>query len=667
MQNLLSALVATLLALSNQVVNLSQQIDPSTQKAQVVSSGLQYSVSNKGLVSLSYDGTDYSYNPGYIVYEFWTPPNGVESVQSASTLITTNFSNNPTSVTNTYKKDSNREWDLKLDYSGAGTNTLKIDIYAKNKSSTDTLRINFSPVSLELKELPSVYPGDAYSWRFNYPSLPLGFLVAGQKSIAWWLEPMQSNYSVFSFFRGNQTAFHIDLASAVSDGIGGSFKEKILPGEEKHWTFYLRFGDYSKTRYTIAPEVFESYRQAFPFILNWPDRRPIVRVFLTNPNTDRIACTSTNPRCYLGNGNPLGDPMGWKKSMLDWADSMIKIWDSMTIKPQGIIIWDLEGQEFRHSLTYVGDPAHIKELSPEMDAIADELIAKYQNAGYKVGLTLRPDYVLFGTTLPTTCTTAPIPNYNQMDVFIDTDGEPMYRGYICKSTNTWTQEGKAWPATQTVAKNYDQLLQIMRTKVKYSKDRWGINMFYVDSNGPWSQLWRDLLKEFPDVIFFPEHRHYGSYSVASAYVGDQPMQIWRTEKDPEMMWENKPFSLLLYAEGPSEPHYQTVIEAVRNGDILLFDGWSNFPGVSNVDKIYQAAGYSVSTPTTPAPTPPPPPVSTVPKNGDLNHDGVVNSIDYSILSRKWSQTTNISSADINGDGIIDSKDYLVIKSYWYKK
>ena len=49
--------------------------------------------------------------------------------------------------------------------------------------------------------------------------------------------------------------------------------------------------------------------------------------------------------------------------------------NALPVRPQGIIVWDLEGQEFIHPTTYIGDPRALGAgYAPEMNAIADELL-----------------------------------------------------------------------------------------------------------------------------------------------------------------------------------------------------------------------------------------------------------------------------------------------------
>ncbi len=62
-----------------------------------------------------------------------------------------------------------------------------------------------------------------------------------------------------------------------------------------------------------------------------------------------------------------------------------------------------------------------------------------------------------------------------------------------------------------------------------------------------------------------------------------------------------------------------------------------------------------------APTPTPTPGTL---KGDLNHDGIVNSLDWSIMNNKW--FSNDTSADLNNDGIVNSLDFSIMNGNWSK-
>jgi hypothetical protein len=50
------------------------------------------------------------------------------------------------------------------------------------------------------------------------------------------------------------------------------------------------------------------------------------------------------------------------------------------------------------------------------------------------------------------------------------------------------------------------------------------------------------------------------------------------------------------------------------------------------------------------------------KSADLNADGIVNSLDWSIMNAAWG--TNNATADLNSDGIVDSFDWSVMNGRW---
>ena len=552
--------------------------------------GVQYRVDKDGLSYFAYDGVDYTGWKGYAVYEMWTPPGGSESSMKPSSPVAVTVGSNPASITYTYRADASHEWTLQFAYSGAGTNTLVIDIRATNKALSDTLRPHFIPFNWNPPVAPSFISKDVdLTWVLGQEK-PARMMRYGDQAVAWWLEPVTTNATLQVRPNGIKNGYNYFFMSQVGVNLGASpilYYERVSPGETKQWRLIVRFGKSTDTEETLAPESYKNYREAFPFVVPLKSRRPITRIFVAEPGTNRENCTVENPRCYKVHPRPLQDPQGFRAALLDYARQCIAIWNSMSVRPQGVIIWDLEGQEFRHPFTYVGDPRHLKELAPEMDAVAAEFLREFKNAGYEVGLTLRPSKIQFGTTLPRTCTTHE--NWDYRDVFVKTDAVPMYRGYICNAPNTWVQEGKAEPGAQTFPATYDELYALMADKVRFARNTWGVKLFYVDSNNSgWTMLWRDLMREFPDVTFFPEHRSNSFYGATSAYNGDQPLNEWSAPEVPRRIWEGLPFTMTV--TGPDfGDKTERVIEGLRRGDLLMVDAWFRYEGIANVERLYAEA------------------------------------------------------------------------------
>jgi hypothetical protein len=74
--------------------------------------------------------------------------------------------------------------------------------------------------------------------------------------------------------------------------------------------------------------------------------------------------------------------------------------------------------------------------------------------------------------------------------------------------------------------------------------------------------------------------------------------------------------------------------------------------------------FGVSEPNCPATTPAPAPVTPPTVVGDLNNDGIVNSLDWSYMNSKW--FTSDATADLNHDGIVNSIDFSILNNNWQK-
>jgi hypothetical protein len=60
-------------------------------------------------------------------------------------------------------------------------------------------------------------------------------------------------------------------------------------------------------------------------------------------------------------------------------------------------------------------------------------------------------------------------------------------------------------------------------------------------------------------------------------------------------------------------------------------------------------------------------VITVPLPGDVNHDGIVNGQDISVIASHWLNTgtgANDPPGDANGDGIVNGQDISIVASHW---
>lgn len=254
------------------------------------------------------------------------------------------------------------------------------------------------------------------------------------------------------------------------------------------------------------------------FELHWPDRRPIGALFLSSSGHT----SKTNPRGWLNDrALDVTTPEGRKRlqaRMLDYAEQSVRILRAMNA--QGMVVWDLEGQQANG---YVGDPQQAESLAPEWRGILDAFFARFRKAGFRVGVTVRPQRYVAG------------------------------------------RQEFTWDAAA-----------VLRDKVRYANARWGATLFYVDSNrvGPIPFPRRVLapaVQECPGVLLIPEHETLGAFAVAA------PLWIcgrdrWDLSPLARRVWPQA-FRVVSLGDCRWEERREEWQAAVRAGDVLLFPGW----------------------------------------------------------------------------------------------
>lgn len=333
----------------------------------------------------------------------------------------------------------------------------------------------------------------------------------------------------------------------------------IYPGESDHLHLSLRVGPPGPAPDDLAADVYRRYAAAFPFHLSWPDRRPIG--YLNLCTTVPHPANGKNPRGWFNNDSTVDvtTPEGRQSlqtRLLALADHSIPILKATNA--QGVIIWDIEGQEYPHAMSYVGDPRHLPE---EVDPVADRFFQKFRDAGLRVGVCLRPQ-------------------------------RPMKTIY-----------GDV-PEQMQVADDFYNL----NDKIAYAKKRWSCTLFYVDSNVHFepgsspsdgdaytllpAKLFQDTAAANPDVLLIPEQQTTRYYAYAPPY--DELKQ--GVAATPEAVRRVYPgaFTVISVATdtsgGPLDTRRAELINSVRRGDILLFRAWYETPEMKPVQEIYKAAG-----------------------------------------------------------------------------
>jgi hypothetical protein len=259
-----------------------------------------------------------------------------------------------------------------------------------------------------------------------------------------------------------------------------------------------------------------------PTNFHWPDRRPIGVLFLASG----YHASATNPRGWFNDDKldvvGAGGQERFKQVLFDYADRSIVILKKTGA--QGVIVWDVEGEQYPHKTTFIGDPRLLGSLAPEMAPLADEFFKRFRDAGFKVGVVIRPQELVFENGIP-----------RQMAVL--------------------------------------DMKRILLEKVDYARTNWGATIFYLDSDysvlRP-DEVWqlRRLEEQRPDILLIPEH-HYLPYAAFSApYISLRKGKPGATERLARKLYPGS-FDALDISDASADE----VAAVWHEGDVLLFRTW----------------------------------------------------------------------------------------------
>ncbi|MCE9587576.1 MAG: hypothetical protein K8R57_04605 [Verrucomicrobia bacterium] len=332
----------------------------------------------------------------------------------------------------------------------------------------------------------------------------------------------------------------------------------IAPGGSDTYTVWLRFGNASDPM-APAKEALQGYAKAHPMLFKWDDRRPIIPTMIGDkfpyhePEGPELKKPAVGPRAEEV-----------RKLMLDHADQLIA--QMKKVNAQGVIVWNIEGNGPSY-LQYVGDPHMVEYMCPEADAVADEFFKKIRDAGFKVGVCLRPSVI--AVKEQKNAEFADKHDLKNPFVFFHDYPHP-----------------KRPPA------------DILAEKVEYAKKRWGCTLFYVDTNdgaGFWpntdeekaawpkekdgklkwyhellnEDVWAEVLRRHPDVLFTIEHTPLIQYTVSAPY------DEWQTPRDgtPPVVRATWPDAFKCLVIKEPKDHWK-VAARVEKGDVLAGQGES---------------------------------------------------------------------------------------------
>jgi hypothetical protein len=516
--------------------------------------GLKFTVGDKGLTSLSYNGQSFfsspsngELRPGTAIFSTGSPKLAVNttpiaSLDQAAQKVTLTYDWG--SVSSTYTKEGDR---------------LLMKIHVGNTSDKVLAELPVVVTELNFPASPkgTTLEAGMFGFGFNGTMQPLDQspLVADPRSVAPVIRIDYGtgalNFCSDNFLATISVPYTSNPPAKTKYPFIASFND-VKPGSSKTATISLRFGPTGATVSDLSNDVIARYAKTYPFALKWKDRRPIGMMFLASSGTK----VPSNPRRWIMNTGKIDvstneGRASFREALLDWADRSIKVLKDANA--QGMITWDPEGQEFSQSV-YYGDPRLTPVLAPEMEfkgegitSAIDEYFEKFRRAGLKVGVCLRPQQITI------------------------VDGKPV----------------------QGAADN-EHAADILKDKLAYAKKRWGCTLFYVDSTVTAQHgsldpdVFQSVAEAYPDVLLMPENesmRYFAYTAPLNSYVHHR---ITSTPVGVRAVYPNA-FSVLMAPDGDKPEDHDALVAAVGRGDVLLFNCWYHNPGVDKIKKIYEEA------------------------------------------------------------------------------
>lgn len=433
--------------------------------------------------------------------------------------------------------------------------TLFIKINLTNKTKTDTLcGLSFCPFTMNVGKRPSNFQQyfPYYSNNISSPAVVRADLEryqifvenpdADKKVYMGMLEESNSGGSVYKIWTGN-------IPYNGMNDFDPQVELRLAPGKSFSYSMVIKFCKPDAPLTAVSPKAYANFRNSSPFKIIWKDRRPIGELFLSSFTGKKI---NNNPRNWSVvdanqvNTTTVKGRALFKEKLFEYARQSIVNLKGMNA--QGMITWDIEGQEFPHPLSYIGSPDIQSRMAPEMNNIADEYFNLFKKAGFKTGICIRPDSVVF------------------------------------------TSDGK-WIEHVSVK---DPAATLIR-KISYAHKRWGCSIFYIDSNiDPAGALmdysvFKKVSEKFPDILLIPEHESILYYGYTAPY-SDLRFENLFLGDDVKSVYPGA-FKVIAVPDGLKETeqkNIQNLYNSIKQGNIFLFRAWFNDePTNSLIKKAYK--------------------------------------------------------------------------------
>jgi hypothetical protein len=353
--------------------------------------------------------------------------------------------------------------------------------------------------------------------------------------------------------------------------------QPLQPGASLTYTISLRFTPEGTA--ATESDAWASFAAVYPFQLSWTDKRVIGTAYLASSpsgsNDTQPGGFPTNPRRYFNDPTVnITTPAGlqsFQDRILSVADSNVS--DAQMLGAQGVITWDIEGEEYPQSTTYVCSPDQIATVAPEMESIVSDPSSPYvgsklddayfgmlSSAGFKIGLCIRPQVF------------TPGPNNTASQVYLTTNSA---------------------------------VIANLENKATYANKRWGATIFYVDSTVDSTgdtldpAIFEQLVTDFPNFLFIPEESTARYYAYNAPFYSFIFQGVTGTDPSVYNYYPNAFGATLINDVSASvlASNQAAITQSVAHGDILMGFAYYWQANDPTIVAIYQAAGMTSSPPT----------------------------------------------------------------------
>ncbi len=437
---------------------------------------------------------------------------------------------------------------------------------------------------------------EIFPFALHFPMDPVGFNGYTQYAIT----TIQPGVSVADFGTGVVTSVLVNESAAFYGGwkiqgtntyspiMTGTFPDYIPtflphnslplpPGQSLSYRVSLRFTPEGTV--ASAADAYAGFAAKYPSQMTWTDRRIIGTAYLgSSPSgldVTKPGGFPTNPRRYFNDSSvditTAAGLRAFQQRVITQARNDAS--NALALNAQGVITWDIEGEQYPQTTSYVCSPDQIATAAPEMESTISDSSSPY-----------------YGRKLD--------------DAYFQIMSASGLRTGVCLRPQVFTP-GANGTASQVYLYANADIIANLENKVRYASSRWGTTIFYVDStvdtNGGTLDpaIFQQLITDFPAFLFIPEEStpRYYAYSApfyTFIFHGDlgTPASVYNYY--PNAFGANLVNDV---AAATLSTYTPQLTASVRNGDILMAhaDYWQeNNP---TLVAIYAAAGATNSRPT----------------------------------------------------------------------